>query len=61
MARVERRLARLEEQEAKLHAAMAERASDHGAVTTLSEELRALVAERDELEAAWLDAAELAG
>ena len=61
MARVERRLARLEEQEAKVHAAMAERASDHGAITTLSEELRALVAERDELEAAWLEAAETAG
>ena len=35
--------------------------SGETAVTALAEELRALVAERDELEAAWLEAAEVAG
>lgn len=60
MARIERRLARIEEGETRLHARMAEQAADHAVVLALDEELRALLAERDELEAAWLEAAELA-
>ena len=60
MARIERRLSRIEEGEARLHARMAEQAADHAAVLALDEELRVLLAERDELEAAWLEAAEVA-
>nr|WP_087510541.1 ABC-F family ATP-binding cassette domain-containing protein [Cellulomonas iranensis] len=59
--RIERRLERIATLEAGLHARMAEQATDHEAVTALDAELRALAAERDELEAAWLEAAETAG
>jgi hypothetical protein len=61
MARIERQLSRLAEQESRLHEAMAAQAADHLAVGELDVRLRALVAERDELEAAWLEAAEVAG
>jgi uncharacterized small protein (DUF1192 family) len=61
MARIERQLTRLSEQEARLHEAMAEQAVDHVAVAELDVRLRALQAERDDLEAQWLDAAEIAG
>ena len=40
---------------------MAEQATDHGAVLSLDAELRALAAERAELEDAWFEAAEAAG
>ena len=59
MARVERALSRLAEQEARLHADMAEQASDHEAVLALDQRLRALHDERGDLEAAWMDAAEV--
>ena len=59
--RIERRLERIATLEAGLHARMAEQATDHEAVTALDAELRTLAAERDELEAAWLEAAETAG
>ncbi|WP_423754400.1 ABC-F family ATP-binding cassette domain-containing protein [Cellulomonas iranensis] len=59
--RIDRRLERIATLEAGLHARMAEQATDHEAVTALDAELRALAAERDELEAAWLEAAETAG
>lgn len=59
--RLERRLERVAATEAELLARMAEQASDHEAVTALDAELRALQAEREELESAWLEAAELAG
>ena len=61
MARIERQLTRLSEQEARLHAAMAEQAVDHVKVAELDVQLRALQAEKDDLEAEWLDAAEVAG
>jgi ATPase subunit of ABC transporter with duplicated ATPase domains len=61
MARIERQLTRLSEQEARLHEAMAEQAVDHVAVAELDVQLRALQTERDDLEAQWLDAAEIAG
>jgi hypothetical protein len=61
MARVEKRLARLGEQEERIHAAMAEAAADHGRALQLDAELRALVAEREALEHEWLEAAELVG
>jgi ATPase subunit of ABC transporter with duplicated ATPase domains len=58
LARVERALSRLAERESRLHEQLAARASDHQAVLVLDAELRALVAERAELEDAWLAAAE---
>ncbi|MBO3096460.1 ABC-F family ATP-binding cassette domain-containing protein [Cellulomonas dongxiuzhuiae] len=59
--RIERRLQRISALEADLHARMAAQATDHQAVTALDAELRALAAEREELELAWLEAAETAG
>jgi ATP-binding cassette subfamily F protein uup len=58
LARVERALSRLAEREGRLHEQLAARASDHQAVLALDAELRALLAERAELEDAWLAAAE---
>ncbi|WP_371862012.1 ABC-F family ATP-binding cassette domain-containing protein [Cellulomonas persica] len=60
IARIERRLAKITELEAALHAQLAEQATDYAAIQRLDTELRALAAERDELEEAWLEAAELA-
>jgi ATP-binding cassette subfamily F protein uup len=58
VARLERTLDRLGEREARLHEAMAEQATDHVRLAELTAELRALTAERETLEAAWLEAAE---
>ncbi|UZN04275.1 ABC-F family ATP-binding cassette domain-containing protein [Cellulomonas sp. S1-8] len=59
--RIERRLERITALETDLHRRMADQATDHTAVQALDGELRALAAERDELEAAWLEAAEIVG
>ncbi|WP_337060043.1 ABC-F family ATP-binding cassette domain-containing protein [Kineococcus sp. G2] len=59
MARVERQLDRLAQQEERLHAELAERATDLAAVTELDGRLRALTAEREELERLWMEASEL--
>ncbi|GAB7190190.1 ABC-F family ATP-binding cassette domain-containing protein [Kineococcus sp. NUM-3379] len=59
MARVEKQLARVAEQEGRLHAEMVERATDHEAVTALDARLRELTAQREELELLWLEAAEV--
>ena len=61
IARIERRLSRIADQESALHAKMSEQATDHQAVIALDAELRALAAEKDELETAWMDAAEIVG
>ena len=61
VARIERRLARLADEETALHDDLAAHATDHQRVLVLDTQLRALAAERDELEAAWLEAAETAG
>jgi ATPase subunit of ABC transporter with duplicated ATPase domains len=61
IARIERRLSRIADQEAVLHQRMSDQATDHHAVIALDAELRALAAEKDELEAAWLEAAEIVG
>ncbi|MFN0280480.1 MAG: ABC-F family ATP-binding cassette domain-containing protein [Kineosporiaceae bacterium] len=58
MTRIERQISRLAGVEEKLHAEMAEKATDHKAVLALDARLRALVAEREALEEAWLEAAE---
>jgi ATP-binding cassette subfamily F protein uup len=57
VARLERALDRLSGRESSLHEAMAEQATDHVRLAELTAELDALAAERDELEAAWLEAA----
>jgi ATPase subunit of ABC transporter with duplicated ATPase domains len=61
MARVERQLARLAEREERIHAAMAEAATDHARVLELNGQLRDVVNEREELELEWLAAAEIVG
>ena len=59
MARVERQLEKLARREEKLHAEMAEHATDLTAVTSLDADLRALAAEREQLEESWMEASEL--
>ncbi len=61
LVRLERALERIARREAGLHEELAEHASDHQRVRELDEALRALTAEKDEVEQAWLEAAELAG
>jgi ATP-binding cassette subfamily F protein uup len=57
-ARLERALEKSEAREAELHEAMAAAATDHERLRELDAELRALRAEREELEHAWLEASE---
>ena len=61
MARVEKSLQRLAEREERVHAAMAEAASDHARALELNRELREIVDEREVLELEWLEAAEVVG
>jgi len=61
LARIEKALARIAEREERVHADMAARASDHLAVLDLNRTLRALVDDREALELAWLEAAEIVG
>jgi ABC-type multidrug transport system ATPase subunit len=60
-SRIERRLEKIAEKEAELHETIAQQATDYQAVARLDADLRDLANERDELEAAWLEAAEVAG
>jgi len=57
LARLERLVAKLEEQEARLHALLAERATDYAAVQQLDAELRAVAADRAAAEEQWLQLA----
>ncbi|MGH3413944.1 MAG: ABC-F family ATP-binding cassette domain-containing protein [Marmoricola sp.] len=57
--RLDRRLERVAEQEAALHEQLAAHATDHEKLTELGARAARLAAEREELEAAWLEAAEL--
>ncbi len=57
--RLERELERLDAREAALHEAMAARATDHEALRELTARQAELAAEREGLEAAWLEAAAL--
>ena len=61
VARLERTVERLTRREGELHAEMATSATDHQRVLALDAELRAVVAERELAEEAWLEAAETAG
>ena len=58
LQRLERALERLGEREAALHEAMAASATDHVRLRELQAELAAAGAERERLEAAWLEASE---
>jgi ATP-binding cassette subfamily F protein uup len=58
--RIERQLSKLADTEKKLHDQLAAHASDYGRLAELDTELRKLNEEREELESAWLEAAERA-
>jgi ABC transport system ATP-binding/permease protein len=58
--RLERRMDALSAREEKLHAQLAEAATDPERLLALDAELRAVVAEREQVELDWLAAAELA-
>jgi len=58
LQRLERALDRLTDREAELHAAMAKSATDHALLRELQAELDEQAAQRERVEAAWLDAAE---
>jgi ABC-type molybdate transport system ATPase subunit len=60
VARLERRLSRLETDEQRLLAELADHATDYQRVGALDERLRDVRAERSEAEDAWLHAAEAA-
>lgn len=57
LARIDKQLERIAIQEAALNGEIAAAASDYAAVAKLGEQLRVLVAERETLEAEWLEAA----
>ena len=61
LGRLERALSRLQDRAERVHAEMAEHATDFARITALDEQLRAITAEQAETEEAWLAAAELAG
>ena len=58
LMRIERRLERIAREEATLHDAIAEDATDYERVGDLDRQLRQLAAEREELEESWLMLAE---
>jgi ATP-binding cassette subfamily F protein uup len=58
LARVERQLARAQQEEAKLHAQLAEHADDFERLASLDTRLRQVVKEREAFEEEWLEAAE---
>ena len=58
--RLERRMEALSAREEKLHAQLAEAATDPARLLALDADLRAVVAEREQVELDWLAAAELA-
>jgi ATP-binding cassette subfamily F protein uup len=60
MARLEKQLTRLHAEEASLHTELAAHASDFERLAELDTRLRAVTAERESVEEAWLEAAELA-
>jgi ATP-binding cassette subfamily F protein uup len=58
MTRLERTIARLEKREAELHEQLAQHATDHEKVLDLDAQLRAISAEREATEQAWLELAD---
>ncbi|RCV51225.1 ABC-F family ATP-binding cassette domain-containing protein [Marinitenerispora sediminis] len=61
MQRIERRIDRIGVREGELHTAMAAAADDYARLADLDSELKALVAEKEELEELWLAEAERLG
>lgn len=61
ISRIERRLARIADEEKTLHEQITADPTDYTAVAALDERLRELGAEKEELEMAWLESAEVAG
>jgi ATP-binding cassette subfamily F protein uup len=59
-ARLERRLEKLTGEEERLHAQLAEAATDYEKVADLDARLKKLLAEKDQVESDWLAAAEVA-
>jgi ATP-binding cassette subfamily F protein uup len=59
VARIDRQLAKLADEEASLHAALAEHAADYEKLAELDVRLRELLARKDALEEEWLEAAAL--
>jgi ATP-binding cassette subfamily F protein uup len=59
--RLERQLDKLGDQEAKLHAQMAEAASDYAKLGSLDDRLRDVLAQKDTVEAEWLELADRLG
>jgi ATP-binding cassette subfamily F protein uup len=57
LTRIDRQLERIAVQEAALNGELAAAASDYAALAKLSEQLRLLLAEKETLEAQWLEAA----
>jgi ATP-binding cassette subfamily F protein uup len=60
LARLERRLDALAKREAELHTALAEAATDADRLLALDAELRQVLADKESVEALWLEAAETA-
>jgi ATP-binding cassette subfamily F protein uup len=58
LQKIERQLDKISEKETKLHAQIADNATDFGKVAQLDSELRGLAGEREELEMRWLELAE---
>jgi len=61
MSRVESQIGKVDKRIATLHTQMAKAAADYGKLADLQRELDAATAEKDELELAWLEAADLVG
>jgi ATP-binding cassette subfamily F protein uup len=60
LSKLERRLKVLDDKEKKLHDALAAAATDPQKLMTLNAELKSVAAEKDEVEARWLETSELA-
>jgi ATP-binding cassette subfamily F protein uup len=58
LQKIERQLDKVSEKETRLHAQIADNATDFGKVAKLDAELRQLTGEREELELRWLELAE---
>ncbi|MEU9128263.1 ABC-F family ATP-binding cassette domain-containing protein [Kitasatospora sp. NPDC048540] len=58
MQKLERQIAKLDQQESKLHSQLAEHAADFSKVAELDAQLRKVKEEKEELELAWLELAE---
>ncbi|MFB4279207.1 ABC-F family ATP-binding cassette domain-containing protein [Nonomuraea sp. MTCD27] len=61
LSRLERQLDKLGDQESRLHAAMAEAASDYAKLGSLDAQLREITAQKDTIEAEWLEVADRLG